>query len=769
MASQKKGSVKNFFRKINFFIVSFLLVCVMCASICGVALAIYLRVYIEPYAKLDVKELELGMSMTSIVYAWDNSQQSYTEYEVLRGVENRIWSDLDEIPKDLQNAFIAIEDKRFYEHKGVDWARTANGILNWITGKEGGGSTITQQLVKNITKFDDYSVKRKIIEIFTALQLEKDLNDKDSILEKYLNLIYLGQGAYGVNTAATTYFGKDLSQLNLAECAIIAGITKNPSLYDPFNRPENIKKRQEIILDEMCKQGMITEAQRDEAKAQPLEYKYEAAQAARNNTYSYFTDTVIEDVIHDLVEKKGYSEQMARWKVTSGGVQIYTTVDLNIQGTLEDVYENEYYFPNLSKNGRVPESAMVICNRKGDIVGIVGGRGKKKGNRVLLRSESPRQAGSAIKPLSVYAPAMDAGIITPYSVRQNEPFKQIDGKDWPRNDSGGYTGPMVIRKAVANSVNAIAVRVVDELTPKVAFDFLTKRLNFTHLNNPHDIDLSPMALGGMNGGVTVREMAAGYSIFTNDGIFNGGRTYTKVLNFDGTVLLENEPLNRKVFERPSTIYYMREVLRAVTTEGTASRVGISGIETAGKTGTSQNKRDLWFCGFTPYYAGATWFGYDSDYDMSGIRGNPSVTVWNEVMNRIHTGIPSADFPRGDSSNFDIASYCTVSGLSPTASCRLRGNVATGRFWEGDAPSKSCEECRYFKPFRPSNDGGSDTEGSSNGQNATTEQENNSQTTQDNLTPPQPTDIPQGETNSNAGNQTNEGSQNITPVDPEVGT
>ena len=758
MANRKKGNVGTIFRRIRFFLVSLILVGVMCASICGVALGIYLRVYIEPNSKLDMNELVSGMNMTSMVYAWDNTQQTYVEYEVLRGLQNRIWADLDEIPKNLQNAFIAIEDKRFYEHKGVDWARTANGVLNWITGREGGGSTITQQLIKNATQFDDYSVKRKLTEIFRALQLEKDLNDKDMILEMYLNIINLGQGAYGVNTAATTYFDKELSELNLAECAIIAGITKNPSLYDPFNHPENIKERQEVILDEMCKQGMITEAERDAAKAQPLEYKYEEAQNALNNTYSYFTDTVIQDVIDDLVEKKGYSKEMASWKVTSGGVQIYTTVDLNVQSILEQVYEEQTNFPNVSKNGSVPESAMVICNKAGDVVGIVGGRGAKTGNRVLLRSETARQAGSSIKPLSVYAPAMDAGIITPYSVMDNEPFMKLDGKDWPRNDSGGYTGPMVIRTAVAKSVNAVAVRVVDALTPQAAFEFLTNDLNFTHLNYPEDVDLSPMALGGMNGGVTVREMATGYSIFLNDGIFNGGRTYTKVLNSDGTVLLENEPLNRQVFEKQSTVYYMREVMRAVTTEGTATRINIPGIETAGKTGTSQNKRDLWFCGYTPYYVGATWFGYDSDYNLTGVSGNPSVTVWNEVMNRIHENLPSADLDRGDSSNFETASYCKISGLAPTSACRSRGNVATGRFWIGDAPTEYCDECSYYRPStnkknnnsssNNNNDDEPETEtpNTSENNNNNNNGDNNNQTTENN--------------NSNTGETT-------APVDPET--
>lgn len=699
MARRKKGKVRKAFKGLRFFLVSFLLVCVMCASICGVALALYLRVYIEPNATIDVNELMFDMDMTSIVYAWDEEKEDYAEYEVLRGIENRIWSDLDEIPKDLQNAFIAIEDKRFYEHKGVDWKRTAYGVVNWITGREGGGSTITQQLIKNLTKFDDYSVKRKLTEIFRALQLEKDLNDKDRILEMYLNLIYLGQGAYGVNTAASTYFSKALSELDLAECAILAGITKNPSLYDPFNHPDKIKERQETILDEMCKQGMITESERDAAKAEELEYKYEDAKEALNNTYSYFTDAVINDVINDLVEKKDYPLELAKWKVTSGGVQIYTTVEPAVQSAMEEVYEDDSNFPNVSRNGMRPESAMVVCNAEGDVVGIVGGRGKKTDNRVLVRADSPRQSGSSIKPLSVYGPAMDAGLITPYSVRDNEPFKEIDGRAWPRNDSGGYTGPMTIRTAVAKSVNAVAVRVVDELTPRAAYDFLTEQLDFSHLNAA-DIDLAPMALGGMNGGVTVREMAAGFSIFLNDGIFNGARTYTKVLNSDGTVLLENEPLGRQVFEREQTVYYMRDVLMGVTSSemgGTGRRINVPGMDTAGKTGTSQKKRDLWFCGFTPYYVGATWFGYDSNYDLSGVSGNPSLTVWNKVMNKIHENLESAKFDLGDNENFERASYCTVSGLSPSSSCRANGTVATGRYWKGDAPDEICTTCHYQAP------------------------------------------------------------------------
>ena len=344
---------------------------------------------------------------------------------------------------------------------------------------------------------------------------------------------------------------------------------------------------------------------------------------------------------------------------------------------------------------------------------------------------------------------MDAGIITPYSVRDNEPFMELNGKDWPRNDSGGYTGPMVIRDAVAKSINAVAVRVVDELTPQASFDFLTQQLNFTHLNDPEDIDLSPMALGGMNGGVTVREMAAGFSIFLNDGIYNGARTYTKVLNSDGTVLLENPQLNRKVFENEKTVYYMREVLSAVTEEGTGRRVNVSGMATAGKTGTSQSKRDLWFCGFTPYYVGATWFGYDTDYTLNNVSGNPSINLWNAVMNKIHANLEFKDFDMGDASNFETASFCTQSGLAPSSACRANGTVETGRYWKGDAPSEVCTECRRQVVEEPDD-----------------EEEN-----PDSATDPENPEGGSGEqTGGEGGNQSGDGGgQTTTPTDPGTTT
>lgn len=697
MAKQKKG---KFFKRVRFFFVTLLLIGIMCASICGVALAYYLRVYVEPEAAIDLKTLSLGMDLTSIVYAWDNTVNDYVEYETLHGQENRIWADLDDIPQDLQNAFIAIEDKRFYQHKGVDWKRTSYAILNWITGKEGGGSTITQQLIKNLTDYDDYSVKRKLTEIFRALELEKEVQDKDKILEMYLNTIYLGRGSYGVNTAAMTYFGKELADLNLAECAILAGITKNPSRFDPFNHPENIKERQETILDEMLSQKMITESEKAQAKVTTLDYKSEEAKAAINEPFTYFTDTVISDVINDLNSIKGYSYEYASWKVMSGGVKIYTTVDLNVQRAMEEVYEDDSNFPQVTQNGSRPESAMIICDKKGNVLGIVGGRGKKSESRSLNRAtQSIRQPGSSIKPLSVYGPAMDADLITPYSVLTDMPFKVISGKAWPRNDNNRYSGQMVIKTAVAKSINAVAVRVVDMLTPQASFDFLYDKLYFRNINQDKDADYSPMALGGMNGGVTVREMAAGYTIFLNDGIFDGSRTYSKVVDSDGSVLLENLPLGTQAFENEKTAYYMREVLQGVTASGTATGAKVTGMETAGKTGTTQKKRDLWFCGFTPYYVGATWFGYDKDYNLNGVSGNPSTKIWTKIMNKIHEGLESKKFDDGDDSNFVRASYCEDSGLSPIDACSsdVSGSrVSTGRFWKGDQPSVSCNLHKFVE-------------------------------------------------------------------------
>lgn len=680
------------------FFLSIFLIGILTGAMCGMAFAAYVRSYIIPEADIDIDMLgTLGMNLTSFIYAKDPATGEYKEYEKIDSAENRIWVDMDQIPYELGQAFVAIEDQRFYSHEGVDWKRTLGAVKSYITGQSSyGGSTITQQLIKNVTNDKDVSVKRKINEIFRALALEKKINDKDRILEMYMNVIYLGRGAYGVQAAAQTYFAKDVSELSLAECAIIASITNAPSYYDPFKHPDHAKQRQELVLEEMYEQGMISRSQCDRSKLETLVYQQAQSEAADSKPYSYFTDTVYNDVVNDLVQRKGYTKETARRLVSTGGLQIYATVNTYIQSVMDNVYADDSNFPRISKNGTSPESAMVILNKDGSIAGIVGGRGVKTGSLVLNRANSPRQPGSSIKPISVYGPAMDAGIITPYTGMVDEPYTKVDGKDWPRNDNYKYTGNILLKNAVARSVNTIAVKVLAELTPEASYNFLTQKLGITTLVGSRttasgsvksDISLAPLALGGLTDGLTVREMAGAYNIFLNGGLFYQVHSYSKVLDSSGAVLLSYENQEPIVaFENEKTSYYMNETLQGVTTSGgTAASAKIPGMDTAGKTGTTTSNRDRWFCGYTPYYVGVCWFGYDQNYQVTGVGyTNPATSLWKAVMTKIHEGYPNASFPApGD--GFSRQGYCTLTGLLPSSGC----TTATGYFYTGDAPTEQC--------------------------------------------------------------------------------
>lgn len=706
MAKRKKGSIAH---KIVMAILAIPLIAVVTACLCGLALAFYIGICVIPNSDIDVSSYSEDLAKTTVIYAKDPDTGEYDVYETLEGDVNRQWVSLSEIPEDLQNAVVAIEDQRFYSHHGVDWLRTLGAVQGFITGDDrGGGSTITQQLIKNLTGNNDKSVKRKINEIFQALTLEKNLGDtaKDQILEMYLNTIPYGNRAAGVKVAAMTYFGKELDELNLAECAVLAAIPNAPTRYNPFRNPDNVKERQTLVLEKMLQLGFITQSEYDEAINTELVYHSDAYEQNTNEPYSWFTEAIISDLTEDLQQTENISYDLARSRVMSGGLQIYATIDLDVQEAMDEVFTNEANFPSAQKNGVVPQAAMVVCDKQGNIVGLVGGRGEKEGSLLTNRATmSTRQPGSSIKPLAVYGPAMDAGAITPYSVVTDMPFKVYDGKAWPRNDNRRYQGQMVVKEAIAHSINCVAVRVLDMITPQTSYEFLHDTLGFEHLNPSADIDYAPLALGGMNGGVTVREMAAGYTIFANNGKFSGSRTYSKVLDSEGNVLIDyTAPEEVNAFQNEKTAYYMLDCLKEVTDSGTGSRATISGIETAGKTGTTTSKRDVWFCGLTPYYVGATWFGYDQSYNLDGISGNTALSLWTAVMRRIHSDLPSADFDMGDDSNFVEAVYCVDSGLAPTDACEddSRGSrVEVGRFWKGDEPTDECNLHKYVTICRDS--------------------------------------------------------------------
>ena len=676
---------------------------VLCGCFCGIAFAMYVHIYINPSAQETAVEISkgLGLNLNSFIYAKESDSDEYTLYETIKGKENREWVDSDKIPDTLKNAVVAIEDERFYKHHGVDWVRTIGAVKGWLLGgTQYGGSTITQQLIKNITADNDYSVKRKVNEIFRAFALEKEIDDKDRILVMYLNTIYLGYNSYGVQTAAMQYFDKDVSQLDLAESAVLAGLTNNPSIYDVYNHPEKVKERQETILAQMLDQKMISQEEYEAAVAEELNYRpYEEYQQEIKSTYSYFTDEVIKDVINDLMTEKGYSRLVAENMVYSGGLNIYATIDTKVQNALDEVWANADNFPNTEKYGEIPQSAMVITDKQGDIVGIAGGRGEKTSSRGFsYASDARRQPGSSIKPLATYGPAMDAGIATPDTMVYDRALIQDEeGNPWPMNDGKYPTGrAMTVKEGMTRSLNTISAQLLKQLTPQKSYEFMTQQLGFKLVDSrtnedgtvQSDIDLAPLALGALTDGVTVREMAGGFSTFINDGVYGGTRTYTKVTDSEGNTIMENTPNTDKGFTNVRTAYYMLDCLQNVTAHGTAYGIQLDGVETGGKTGTTTSNTDIWFCGITPKYSGAVWVGYEHNYRLDGLYGRNAAEIWLAVMQKVHAGDSGLVFD-SHPQDFEEVTYCMDTGLLASGACRAAGRAATGRFWKDKVPTETC--------------------------------------------------------------------------------
>ena len=559
---------------------------------------------------IDLDSLTMD-SNSNIVYLDPNTGEE-KNLLTLSSDENRIWVDLDATPKNLQNAFIAIEDERFPIHNGVDIKRTLKATLTYfldkLTGKGGqaslGGSTITQQLIKNITGDDEQTISRKISEISKAIDLEKKLS-KDQILELYLNCIFLSQNCHGVQTAANLYFDKDVSQLNLAECASIASITQNPALYDPFINPDKNKEKQELVLAKMLSLGYITQEEYDEAVNYPLTFSKDTAATKKEEIItSYYVDQVVRDAISRLQEK-GYSESLATKMVYSGGLKIYCAYDPEIQSIVEEYYYNTNNFPDSSAQS----SIVIIDPSDGRVVAMAGGIGEKEASFTLNRAaQSPRQPGSTIKPLAVYAPALDNGTINT-STRVMDKRKSYDG--WvPRNYSYTYSNSEVgLDYALQQSLNTVPVEIMSDMGIQTSFDFMTQKLGFTTLVEAEEINgeiytdlgYAQLALGGLTHGATNIEMTAAYCIFPNQGVYNKPYTFTEIKNESGeTILTGRDSDTTWEAIKPETAAIMNRYLNSVVTSGTGRGAALSdGTFTAGKTGTTSENFDRWFIGYSP--------------------------------------------------------------------------------------------------------------------------------------------------------------------------
>ena len=726
-------------------------------------LAGYLENDILPNAGATLDSISLDK--TSYAYYLDSSGNIQTLQKLYADV-NQEWVDYEDIPKDLIHAAVSIEDKRFFEHQGVDWFTTVKACISmFVGGREFGGSSITQQLIKNYFKEDDVTVQRKVLEIFRATELEKRY-DKTVILEYYLNIIYLGERCNGVKAAAATYFGKELEFLTPAECAALISITNNPSLYNPYRVTldksgktgmEQNNERRINTLWVMRNEGYLTEEEYQEAINQELVLKRGIDNAdkvgdclnescgyhgkvgtfdkrddgkyycpncgevtaigenASQKVYSYFMDTVVEDVAKALAEKHGVSWNSETKKsytelISRSGYHIYTTLDMDVQNQVDKIYTDLRQIPTALSLQQLQSGMVIIDNATGDIVAMAGGVGEKTTHDGFNRAtDAMLQPGSSMKPLAVYAPAFELGIITPASVIKDMPLYYTDDRPFPYNDGRTYSYSQTILKGIVSSINAVAVNTLDTIGTTYGFNFARDKFQLTTLVDNYvnsagtvfsDDAYSPLALGAPTIGISVRDMAEAYATFANNGVYRESRTFTKVYDSNGNLILDNTQDSQQILSE-KTVNYINYCLDSAVAGGTGYNADIPGMDVAGKTGSTSSYRDRWFCGFTGYYTAATWCGYDIPevINLTGDGSNPAGRLWKKVMAPIHQGLDRV--PLYSTADMKQVSVCLDCGKLATAACsmdvRTVPRVASALVYEDDAPLEECD-CHVVVDF-----------------------------------------------------------------------
>lgn len=744
--------------------------------IAGVCLVVFVGIlgdYLEndilPQAGMELEGMDLDQD--SYIYYVD-SQGNIQTLQKIYAETSTEWVNYEDIPEHLIQATVAIEDKRFYKHQGVDWIRTVSACLNMFMGgnSQFGGSSITQQLVKNVLLVDgqedadDVTVQRKVLEIFRATELEKRY-DKTVIMEWYLNNIYLGNRCAGVKTAAAKYFGKELEFLTPAESACLISITNNPSKFNPYRTNldgegktgmEQNDIRRTNTLWVMRNEGYLTEEEYQEALAQQIVLKdgideqdrvsdcstegcgYHGKVSsfikkedgqyycpscgnatavgldASQNVYSWFVDTVLEDVGKAFAERDGVAWNDATREIymnliSRGGYHIYSTLNMDVQNQVDKIYTNLDEIPADRSGQQLQSSIVVVDNQTGDIVAMSGGVGEKDTFDAYNRAEANLQPGSSIKPLTIYAPAFEMGIISPASVVKDMPLKYLNAEDepinpFPKNDGRTYSYSRTIRDGVVSSVNGIAVNTLSMVGTGYSFSFAKEQFGLStlveHYENSNgkvftDIDWSPLGMGAPTLGVSVRAMSTAYAAFANDGVYREARTFTKIYNSNGEVVLHNDQDSRRILSE-KTINYMNYCLDCAVAWGTGTAADLRNIniDVCGKTGTTASMKDRWFCGFTNYYTAAVWCGYDHPevINLVGDYSNPACRLWKKVMQPLHTGKPSQLMY--DDSEFKEIYICLDTGLLATDACRqdARGSrVSSGFCMEEDAPTQVCNK------------------------------------------------------------------------------
>ena len=667
--------------------------------ILSIVLIISFGIYV--YANLD-KEVDIslfkskGTSSTKIYYyEYDDRQNrvgipvELKEEELF--LEKSEWKSIYDMPSNLKNAFIAVEDKRFYEHKGVDWMRTAKAFLNYIFkfDKSGyGGSTITQQLIKNVTGDNSISPKRKLEEIFRARNIEKNLS-KNEILESYLNVVYMSQNCYGVQAASKLYFCKDVSDLTLAECASLASIVQNPKKYDPYTNMENNKSRRGLVLQLMWEQGYIDKEEYEQARQEEVRVSSQVENNRSSGIYSWYTEAMLDEISTDMSKKYNLNKSAVRGLILKGGFNIYSVIDPSLQKQAEEVYKSHMAYMS-HQDGKYPQSSCVIIDPyTNDVLALVGGTGEKTGNLVFNRAtDAKRPPGSVIKPLSVYSLGLENGAFNYSSVYDDTPLKLTEDRYWPKNSPNKFRGLVPISYAVEHSINTVAVKALKDVGIDNSINHL-KRLGIM-VDETKDKNEASLALGQLTYGESLLNITNAYCSFVNGGEISSPKTYLKVTDAFGNGILEKNPKKNRVMSRENA-YIMTMMLKGVVDRGTASCISLKGsIDTAGKTGTSSGNEDKWFVGYTPYYVCGVWTGFDTPAPLNYLV-NPSCTLFDAIMKKAHENL---DLTRGFESPGGIyeCDVCFDSGGIPTESCRCdpRGlRSYKGYFKFSDIPRNEC--------------------------------------------------------------------------------
>ena len=725
------------------------LLCIVVIAVAGVGgVVVFAKKIIDNTEEITPDQVK-PKGFTTFVYADDG----VTEIErFVSSGSNRVYKSINEIPENLQHAFVAIEDERFYEHNGIDIQGIIRAGIVGITSGDlsQGASTLTQQLIKNNvfpnfvnekTLYD--RVERKLQEQFLAIQIEKQM-DKDAIMESYLNTINLGQNCLGVQAAAKRYFGKDVSELNLSECAVIAGITQSPGKLNPITNPEDNAKRRKKVLGDMKAQGYIDQAAYDEAMADDVYSRIQTVNntADDNSPYTYYNDALSSQVMDDLMIQLGYTETQAYTAVYSGGLSIYSTQNLAIQQICDEEVNNDANYPSLKEYGldcaitvtradgtvenyssghikqyvknahgneqgllypseeaaramveewkttiaqegdtyderinvtpQPQASITVIDQATGQIKAMVGGRGAKATSLGLNRAYkgSKRQPGSCFKILAAYGPALDSCGKSLATVIKDEPYTLRNGKVL-RNANGRYGGDTTIRKAIIWSNNVCAVKLSDEITQQLGFEYCEKfgittlvKSKTTENGVFSDLDNQTLALGGLTDGVYNYEICAAYAAIANNGVYNSPTLYSKILDHDGNVLLEGTGETRTVI-KDSTAGLLISAMQDVVNSGTGSRAKLPNMPVAGKTGTTTANKDIWFCAFTPYYTCAVWSGYDENKEMNNTVFH--LQIWKAIMSRIHANLEPREFTMPPT--VEQKTVCSITGqLAVSGSC-----------------------------------------------------------------------------------------------------